>query len=215
MYRLKLLPKEKLIKTNRIDHADWNYNLLLRYIQRRRFKLALKLIGKNKYDSILEIGYGSGIFMPTLANIAINLNGIDIHDHPDEIKEVLSGEGIKANLVSGSVSEMPFNDNSFDLIVSISTFEFIDDKRSACKEIVRVLRKDGIFIMITPGDSKILDFGLKLLTRESAKTDYGEKRTEVKPLLNEYFDILQIKSFPFIFGSFLPVYTAYQLTEKK
>jgi len=209
--RLKLLPKDLLINTNPIDHADWNYKPVLGWIQRKRFQLALALIGNNNYDQILEIGYGSGIFMPILSKHCNKLYGIDIHPFNDKVNRILLNYGIDTTLIQGSVSQMPFTNESFDLIISVSTFEFVEDKKTACQEIRRVLKKDGLFILITPGDSLILDLGLKILTNENAKKDYGDKRQYVIPILKEYFNIYRSRMFPLVVGHLFPIYKAYVL----
>ena len=214
--KLKLLPKDLLIRTNLIDHADWNYRPFLGYLQRKRFQLALSLIGKNNFDQILEIGYGSGIFMPMLSKRCTKLYGIDIHPFNENVSKILLNFGIVTNLYQGSVSQMPFINESFDLVVSISTFEFIEDKKTACQEIQRVLKKGGIFVIVTPGASWFLDLGLEIFTKESAKDDYGDKRQQVMPIINKYFCVSQKKVFPsFILGRLLPVYKGYVLTPRE
>jgi ubiquinone/menaquinone biosynthesis C-methylase UbiE len=143
------------------------------------------------------------------------LYGIDIHPFNDNVSKILLNYGIVTNLCQGSVSQMPFKNESFDLIVSISTFEFVENKKTACKEIRRVLKTDGLFIIITPGESWILDLGLKILTHETAKKDYGDKRQYVIPILKEYFDVFQSKIFPSVIGHLLSIYKAYVLVSKK
>jgi ubiquinone/menaquinone biosynthesis C-methylase UbiE len=212
--KLDLLPKNLLIKTNLIDHADWNYRHILGYIQRKRFRLSLWLMGGNKYNRILEIGYGSGIFLPTLAQHCNSLYGIDIHPFNEDVREILQNFGVNSKLYQGSVSQLPFENDSFDLIISISTFEFIEDKTRACQEINRVLRKDGIFIMVTPGKSWFLDIALKIFTNASAKKDYGDKRQHVIENIQKYFYISKRKLFPSHLNWLVEVYKAYVLIPK-
>ena len=212
--KLTLLPRGMLIKTNSVDHADWNYKTVLGYIQRKRFQLVLTLIGNTHFDKILEIGYGSGIFMPALSKYCEQLYGIDIHPFNVEVSNVLDNHGISARLFNGSVSKMPFVNETFDLIISVSTFEFIDDKKSACLEIQRVLKKNGRFIIITPAQSWILDSGFRLLTHENAINDFGNERQRVVPILKEYFTISKSRMFPPVIGNVFPVYKAYVLQLK-
>ena len=42
-----------------------------------------------------------------------------------------------------SVSDLPFSDNSFDIVTAIETYYFWPDKLKNLKEIYRVLKKDG------------------------------------------------------------------------
>ena len=154
--------------------------------------------------------------MPVLSKHTNKLFGIDIHPFNEKVNKILLNYGIVTNLFQGSVSQMPFNNESFDLILSVSAFEFVEDKRNACQEILRVLKKDGIFIIVTPGDSAFLDFGLRILTKVSAKKDFGDNRQKVIPIIQEYFSISKTKLFPSLkFDFFIPVYKAYILTPEK
>jgi ubiquinone/menaquinone biosynthesis C-methylase UbiE len=209
-----LLPAEALITTNSVDHADWNYKPLLRLIQRKRFQLVLSYLTADHYDKILEIGYGSGIFMPELSVRCSGLYGIDIHPYSAEVSEILAKNGIEANLSQGSVAQMNYPDESFDLVVSVSTFEFIDSKKAACEEIRRVLKKDGHFVIVTPCESWLLDMGFRLMTRESASHDFGDQRQAVLPVLKEHFSIAKSKMFPAVIGHVFPVYMCYDLMKK-
>ena len=76
--KIKLLPLDVLKKTGNVDHADWNYRFFLGYIARQRFRLILKLLGEGQFENLLEIGYGSGIFIPQLASFGKNIYGIDL-----------------------------------------------------------------------------------------------------------------------------------------
>ena len=54
--KIKLLSEEELIKTGPVDHADWNYKSVIKYIQQKRFKLCMKLIKNSRSERLLEIG---------------------------------------------------------------------------------------------------------------------------------------------------------------
>ncbi len=212
--KLQLLSKDDLITTGNVDHADWNFKLILGYIQKTRFKLCLKLMGRHQFNRILEIGYGSGVFIPELKNYGKEIYGVDIHNFNNEVTSILNKKDIKVKLFSGSVEKMPFEDNFFDLIVSVSAIEFIDNIENACHEIKRVLKKDGYLIVITPGYSKFIDFGVKILTGKKAEDDYNNRRATVIPILLQNFELIEIKSFPFLTRSFLKLYTALKLKKK-
>lgn len=212
---LNLLPENLLIKTNSLDHSEWNYRPGLKWIQQKRFHLALSLMNNNHYDHILEIGYGSGIFMPALTKSYTRLTGIDIHQHNEQVQEILSRFGVPVSLVRASATAMPFQDESFDLIISISAFEFIEDKRKAAQEITRTLRKNGHFIIVTPGNFWLYDLTLKILTGASVKKDYEDKRRHVFPILKEYFEINKAITFPLFPGKAYPVYNAILMNKKE
>jgi ubiquinone/menaquinone biosynthesis C-methylase UbiE len=209
--QLHLLPEEILVKTGPVDHADWNYRPLLGAIQRSRFRLLLRLMDGERYDRLLEVGYGSGVFLPELARRCRELHGIDIHEEPERVAASLRKLDVVATLCSGSAERMPFDDGSFNAVVAVSSFEFISDFDRACSEIGRVLAPGGTFFVVTPGDSPILDVGLKLLTGADAKRDYEGRRSAVMPALSRHFRIERSRAFP---NSTFAIYRGLRLRKK-
>jgi hypothetical protein len=55
---MNLLPREALVKTGPVNHADWNYRPFLGLIQRIRWRLVRAFLGEQRYARLLEIGYG-------------------------------------------------------------------------------------------------------------------------------------------------------------
>jgi ubiquinone/menaquinone biosynthesis C-methylase UbiE len=208
---LQLLPLDALMKTGDVDHADWNFRPLLGQIQKIRFRLIRKLLKVRRWHRLLEIGYGSGVFMPELARHADELFGIDPHPYPDEVANVLAEHGVEAKLATGSATSMPYADGFFDAIVIVSALEFIPDLDQACLEMRRLLTPDGVVIAVTPGQSPLLDLGVKILTGQSAKSDFGDRRAKIIPTLMKHFGVdRQLNSPPFI-GRIVPLYTAMRL----
>lgn len=208
-----LLPAEDLVRTGPVDHADWNFRFPLGWISRRRLALATKLLPSN-VDRLLKIGYGSGVHLPYWASKAKELHGIDPHPHAAEVTQRLAKHGVTAHLVSGSAEAMPYPDAHFDCLLAISAVEFIPDLPAACREMRRVLRPGGCVVIVTPGQSPMVDFGLKLFTGSSAKTDYGDRRLAVLPTLLEHFDLDRRRAFPPLINGLACLYTALRLKAK-
>jgi ubiquinone/menaquinone biosynthesis C-methylase UbiE len=209
---VNLLPKSALIKTGEVDHADWNYRPLLGTISSARFRLVNKLLNGKQEGSLLEIGYGSGVFMPQLSHYAKKLYGIDIHDRNQEISRKLSDLNIHADLVSGRAENMPYADDSFDIVVAVSTLEFVDNLNQVCQEVKRILKPNGNFVVVTPGKSALIDFGLKVMTGVSAQEDFGNSRNLIIPTLRRSFNIKKELKFPKKASSIVKLYTALELT---
>jgi ubiquinone/menaquinone biosynthesis C-methylase UbiE len=53
---------------------------------------------------------------------------------------------LAANLMHGDVRELPFRDESFDLIVDFGTLYHVRPARQALSEIARVLRVGGVLV---------------------------------------------------------------------
>jgi SAM-dependent methyltransferase len=101
-----------------------------------------------------------------------------------------------ADLASAPVEALPYDDASFDAVVSVSTLEFIDDLDQVCRELVRVLRPGGVGVFITPGFSPVLDLGLRALTGERAEDTFRGRRQWVLPALDRHFHLVRTVRFP-------------------
>jgi ubiquinone/menaquinone biosynthesis C-methylase UbiE len=211
---LRLLPREALIKTGEVDHADWNWLPFLGFIQQERFKQVLSLLPSQRLPRLLEIGYGSGVLMPELVHQCDELYGIDIHTKGSLVRKALAQFKVRPRLLTGSAEALPFTENYFDAAVAISSLEFVNNLDCACVEIKRVLKPNGILVIVTPGHSRLVDVGLKLLTGESAQKDYGDRRESLIKTLLGHFLVQQQRVFPSIGGSLLRLYTALRLGKR-
>jgi len=200
-----------LIRTGPVDHADWNFKPILGWIQQQRFRIALSLLPKDRVGRILEIGYGSGVFLPELSRHCEELHGIDPHRWNEEIAGELMKQGVTAQLRTGAAEALPFESESFDLAVAVSSLEFVADVSAACREIARVLKPSGSLILVTPGHSPVVDLGLRLLTGESAKKDYGERRQSLMTLVAEHFRVKERCLFPPVAGHMVCLYKGFRL----
>ncbi len=119
----------------RINYGGYNY------IPGRWAPVAKKLInhyGLKPGNSVLDVGCGKGFQLVELANSLHGLvvKGVDVshyaieHAHSD----------VKEKLVCCSASTLPFEDNEFDLVISINTLHNLHnaDLFSALKELERV-----------------------------------------------------------------------------
>lgn len=208
---LRLLPPAALLKTGTVDHADWNYRPLLGAISRARFDLAVKLFSKQRVERLLEVGYGSGIFLPELSHWCKELYGIDPHELHGPVSESLASINVNARLFSGSVTAMPFANAFFERIVAVSSLEFVEELDAGCAELRRVLKPGGSLVLVTPGHSPLVDFGLRVFTGESAKEDYGERRHSLISTLLRHFTIERRLKIPTIGNSIIHLYTGLKL----
>ena len=100
-------------------------------------------------DLILEIGCGGG---RNIERFAAEIKsgkvvGIDYSDVSVEKSIKLNQEAIdegKVEVIQGSVSEMPFDDGTFDIVTGFETIYFWPDFINDLKEVNRVLKKDGL-----------------------------------------------------------------------
>jgi ubiquinone/menaquinone biosynthesis C-methylase UbiE len=114
----------------------------------------LEFINKNDIKNILDIGCGGG---RTIKKISIlspksNVYGIDYSKESINISASVNKKNIKNGRVilkEANVSSMPFEDNYFDLIIAIESYFFWPDLENDMKEVLRVLKKNGIFLIVS------------------------------------------------------------------
>ena len=94
---------------------------------------------------ILDAGCGSGRFMVELARLG-SATGVEL----SETSVALARERQLGEIVAGSVLEMPFADDSFDLAVSLDVIEHLGDDLAALRELRRVVAPGGALLVTVP-----------------------------------------------------------------
>jgi ubiquinone/menaquinone biosynthesis C-methylase UbiE len=208
-----ILPERRLLsKTNDVDYYHWNYKFPIKYVQLYRFKTITRLLDNKKYPRLLEVGTGSGIFLPELSKHCEELFACDIHPHVENIDNLLKHYNISNyDLRSESIERTDYPDDYFDAIVAVSVLEFVDSLELAISEIKRILKKDGVFLTICPMENKFLDFIVSLYADKTAEEEFGDSRKYVGKTLEKEFKIIKKGYMMPIVGKHFPVYTHYKL----
>ena len=107
---------------------------------------------------ILDVGCGYGEILEEIANhFDSQLYGVDfINVRIDEALEKLKGKVVIKN--SDIQEEIPFPDNYFDVVFSIETLEHLKEPEKCIKEIKRVLKNNGQFILTMPNATGYFPF---------------------------------------------------------
>jgi len=104
-----------------------------------------KLINKVEDKFAVDLGIGTGLFTKILREKGYKVIGIDISDEMLKIAKNRGFEVIKHDLNE----PLPFNDESFDFVFSMTSIEFLKNPENLFEEVKRVLKKDGEFLLIT------------------------------------------------------------------
>src|SRR5579862_3426787 len=147
---LLLPPRELVTKPDAEDPIEYYYRPLTRCLYRARLRDTLLVLGAGPYQAILDVGYGSGVFLPELARRTKRLVGIDVHSGRDGVAEMATGLGIEVELLDASLYELPFEDGSFDGLVCVSVLEHLRDLVPALTELRRVVSGGGTLVFGTP-----------------------------------------------------------------
>ena len=90
----------------------------------------------------LDLGCGGGIGIPVIASLGWSVVGVD--ESADQLRVATDrAGGIAEQLVRADAASMPFEDSSFDSVVSMFLHTDVDDIGSVFGEAARVLRPGG------------------------------------------------------------------------
>jgi ubiquinone/menaquinone biosynthesis C-methylase UbiE len=106
-----------------------------------------------KTDTILDVGCGGGRTISKLADMASNgkVHGVDYSEesvtaaHRNNVRWIDIG---RVSIRDGSVSQLSFENNTFDLVTAIETHLFWPDLPNDFREIFRVLRAGGRLLIV-------------------------------------------------------------------
>ena len=104
-------------------------------------------------DNILDIGCGGGRTLHRMSERSRRgkLTGVDYSPVSVEESRKYNAEDItsgKMNILQGSVDQLPLPDDSFDRIITVESFYFWPDAVKDLKEVRRVLKEGGQFILV-------------------------------------------------------------------
>ncbi len=157
--QLKLPPPGVLVPNNAVDPLPYYYRPLLGKLFAARLNVGLKLLDGH-FRRLLEIGYGSGLLMPTLASVCDELYGLDLEREPAGLRERLGRLGVApAGLVQAPARSMPFSDGFFDAVVAFSIFEHLraHELELTLAECARVLPPGGRLLVGCPAVHRLMN----------------------------------------------------------
>lgn len=111
----------------------------------QRSKLAYVEAAKRVEGRVLEIGTGTGYGVDIIAPHAVQYVTLD-KCRSEELPEMPSN----VEFVQCAVPPLPFEDESFDCVVSFQVIEHIKRDKEFVSEVCRVLKPGGKFIVSTP-----------------------------------------------------------------
>lgn len=96
--------------------------------------------------TMLEVGCGTGYVSLFFAKRGYRVTCLDINAFILKIaKKNFIKEGAKGKFMVGNAESLSFKDNTFDIVTSFGLLEHFGDPQTAIDEMVRVLKKGGVF----------------------------------------------------------------------
>jgi malonyl-CoA O-methyltransferase len=118
--------------------------------------------------TLLDIGAGTGRLLEKVSRIfpETDLVGVDLAFGMAQIARNRLEHINRASLVCSDAENLPFQENSFDIVVSTSTYQWISPLEKAFEEAHRVLKPSGRFMFALFGEKTL--FELKESYRNAA-----------------------------------------------
>lgn len=108
---------------------------------------------------VLDCGIGTAAFSLALTRkmaSQVQIDGVDISSQMLETaRQLLSSEGVNAQLHCCDVRHLPFDDNTFDLVMCAHMLEHLSDPFTGLREMMRVLRPGAPLLIVVTRQSAI------------------------------------------------------------
>ena len=120
------------------DEISKGYDELHGEEQRKKMSIIKSLVQVTHNDRLLDVGCGSGIS----SDFDCVVNGIDTSQN---LVKVACDKGVDAAV--GEAENLPFDDDSFDFVISVTAIMNFSDIQKSVSEMARVCKKDGTCII--------------------------------------------------------------------
>ena len=127
---------------NRVEDSHWWFVGRRAILESFLQGIIEKISAEN--PRILDVGCGTGANLEMLANFG-KAEGVDVSD---DALEFCKAKGLKAH--KGLAEELPFADESFDVVTALDVVEHLDDDIAGLKEMHRVLKTSGRTLIFVP-----------------------------------------------------------------
>ncbi|MHB1688115.1 MAG: class I SAM-dependent methyltransferase [Ignavibacteriaceae bacterium] len=160
-----------------------------------RNEWGISLLNIHPSDIILEIGFGPGIAIKRMSELATNgiIYGLDhsslmVQKASERNKEAIQSSKVK--LALGSVSNLPKYENHFDKILDVNSFQFWVNPVESLKALKGIMKSNGIIALVhqprkpgaTDADAMESANHFKELMKQSGFTDIRIEKKIMKPV---------------------------------
>lgn len=113
----------------------------------RDYRLYLALARVCPGDRLLDIGCGEGFFVDEARKQGALPMGVEIVERALRLARARTSD---VPLLAAEGEALPFADRSFDRVTCIGTLEHFADPAAGIREVARVLRSDGLALIVVP-----------------------------------------------------------------
>ena len=200
---LKLLSYKQYRGIRREYSVIFYYLPVIGRMYRRRVELCLAQCKGG--DSILEVGFGSGLTFLNLDGMYKKIYGLDLSCDVNEVAQVFAPLGIHPELRNGNVMDMPYQNQQFDTVLLISILEHLKPAEldQALREVKRVLKPGGQLVYGVPVERPFMVTMFALLGYNIRKYHFSTEKDVSAAALKHFKQVclIPMKSTPTLFGN--------------
>jgi SAM-dependent methyltransferase len=204
--RFELPPPGTLIPNNDVDPLRFYYLPLVGRVFASRLQTGLDLLD-GRFQRLLEVGYGSGLLMPTLARISDELYGADLEAEPPSLRATLERLGTRPReLVKADVRALPFSDGFFDGVIAFSILEHLKqaELERAARELARVISVGGRLLIGCPAVHTVMNAAFAAIGFPNIGQHHFSGPPAIIEALGRHFTVEKRSTLPRL-GQLLPV----------
>lgn len=113
------------------------------------FNSLKRYLGKVKEKKVLDIGFGTGDILISLAMEGADCFGVEIVQ--SAIENLKNFSSFDFHLFKREGDSLPFKNGFFDIVICSHVLEHLKDDKKELAEIRRVLKKNGLVVLGVPG----------------------------------------------------------------
>jgi ubiquinone/menaquinone biosynthesis C-methylase UbiE len=110
---------------------------------RSLFKVLVRRLEPQPGEKILDVGCSRGFYVRALEDHTEDVIGVDS-------SEVSVSNAVSDNVELGDAANLRFEDDTFDKVFSLHTIEHVPDPCALLAEVGRVLKPDGLAVIVYP-----------------------------------------------------------------
>jgi len=123
----------------RYDH--WYETRWGRYADERQRQLLVHMCEPHPGEQVLDVGCGTGRYLQWFAEMGLEATGVDSSREMVQVaQQRLAGSGEEGQALLADGTDLPFADDSFDLVTAITVLEFVKHPDRLIAEMLRVSR---------------------------------------------------------------------------
>ena len=189
----ELLTAEKKYKTSSVFVAQVVGNFI---------KSVLKAVKDLNVDSLLSVGCGEGVVLFHLSEELDGLSVAGIDCDADKLAKARNNVP-QANFKEASIYDLPYDDNSFNIVICLEVLEHLKSPQKALEEVRRVSNKYSLFSVPNEPWWRMANFirgkNLKWFGDDPKHINHWTKR-RFKNLIGNYYEVDYCKTVSFIWN---------------